>query len=102
MRVKNWFTVAALSAGLCLGAFPATSQQQQSGSGQQQTGDPVADAARKAREQQKTAPKPKKIYTDDDVKPATPSSDAGTTPAPAPQGDQGAGGAQAAGQNPQG
>jgi len=41
------------------------------------TGDPVADAARKAREQKKVAPKPKKVFTDDDVKPAD-------TPAPAP------------------
>lgn len=40
------------------------------------SGDPVADAARKAREQKKVAPKPKKVFTDDDVKPAD-------TPAPA-------------------
>src|SRR5215831_5495469 len=36
----------------------------------QSTGDPVADAARRAREQRKAAPKPKKVFTDDDVKPA--------------------------------
>jgi exonuclease VII large subunit len=41
------------------------------------TGDPVADAARKAREQKKVAAKPKRVFTDDDVKPAD-------TPAPAP------------------
>jgi hypothetical protein len=100
--VKLWLTATALSAGLCLGALPALAQQQQSGSGSgQQTGDPVADAARKAREQQKTAPKPKKVYTDDDVKPATPSTEAGAT-APAPQGGQGATGAQAAAEKPQG
>jgi chromosome segregation ATPase len=57
----------------------------------------VADAARKAREQQKTAPKPKKVYTDDDVKPATPATEAGA----AAQAPQGAAGAQAA-ENPQG
>src|SRR5262249_1323006 len=34
------------------------------------TGDPVADAARRAREQRKAAPKPKKVITDDDLKPA--------------------------------
>jgi DNA repair exonuclease SbcCD ATPase subunit len=91
MRVKNCFAASILSAGICALALPALAQQQQqSGSGQQQTGDPVADAARKAREQQKTAPKPKKVYTDDDVKPATPPSDAGATPG------QPAGGAQAA------
>ncbi len=33
----------------------------------QQTGDPVADAARRAREAKQTAPKPKRVYTDEDV-----------------------------------
>ena len=61
----------------------------------QQTGDPVADAARRSREQQKAAPKPKKVYTDDDVKPATPATEAGAS-TPPPQGDQSAGSAQAA------
>jgi DNA repair exonuclease SbcCD ATPase subunit len=56
-------------------------QQQSQASPAPQSGDPVADAARKAREQQKAAPKPKKVYTDDDVKPATPASDAAATPA---------------------
>jgi chromosome segregation ATPase len=41
----------------------------------QQTGDPVADAARKAREQKKNEAKPKKVFTNDDVAP---------TPAPTP------------------
>jgi cell division protein FtsB len=81
MGVKNWLAGSLVLAGLGLVAFPVLAQQQQTGSGSgsgsgQQTGDPVADAARKAREQQKTAPKPKKVYTDDDVKPATP--DTGT------------------------
>src|SRR5260370_22678042 len=64
---------------LCLGGFQAAAQQQ--GSSQQQTGDPVADAARKARETKKDAPKAKKIYTDDDVKKSTPEQ-AAPTPAP--------------------
>ena len=42
----------------------------------QQTGDPIADAARKAREQKKNAAQPKKVFTNDDVAPA---------PAPAPR-----------------
>jgi hypothetical protein len=91
MRIKNYNCLAAatLLSGLCLATLPALAQQQQSqASPAQQSGDPVADAARKAREQQKATPKPKKVYTDDDVKPATPSSDAGPAPA--------AGGAQAA------
>jgi hypothetical protein len=98
MSLKNWLAASVLSAGLCLVALPASSQQEQASSGQQQTGDPVADAARRSREQQKTAPKPKKVYTDDDVKPATPPSDAGA----AAQAGQAAAGAQAAPDNGQG
>jgi hypothetical protein len=55
-------------AALCLAGLPGIAQAQ--GSSQQPSGDPVADAARKAREEKKTAPKPKKVFTDDDVKPA--------------------------------
>ena len=77
MSAKNWFAASMLSAGMCLAALPSFAQEQQTSSGQQQTGDPVADAARKARAQQKAAPKPKKVYTDDDVKPATPPSATG-------------------------
>jgi hypothetical protein len=75
MSVKKWLAASLLLPGLSLGALPALSQQQPQQPAQQ-SGDPVADAARKAREQQKNAPKPKKVYTDDDVKPATPVSDA--------------------------
>jgi hypothetical protein len=70
MRVSDWFKASMLLPGLCLVALPAFArQQQQDNPPQQQSGDPVADAARKAREKQKTAPKPKKVYTDDDIKP---------------------------------
>lgn len=51
--------------GLC--ARPALAQQEQSSSSQKSTGDSLADAARKARERKKEAPKPKHVYTDDDV-----------------------------------
>jgi chromosome segregation ATPase len=71
-----------LAALLC---FPARAQQQSSQ--QSGSGDPVADAARKAKQEKKDAPKPKKIYTDDDI--STKKSDisvVGTTPAPAPAG----------------
>jgi chromosome segregation ATPase len=74
-------------------------QQQQSDASQQQTGDAVADAARKAREQQKTAPKPKKVYTDDDVKPASPATEAGAAQG---QPARGAGEAQGAAQGAEG
>lgn len=71
MRKNDWMKVALVTAGLCLCAFAGYAQDQSSS---QQTGDPVADAARKAREakQKKDAQKPKKVYTDDDIRPATP------------------------------
>ena len=70
MRKNDWIIVAAVIGGLCLAALGSYARPQSS----QQTGDPVADAARKAREekQKKDAQKPKKVYTDDDIKPATP------------------------------
>jgi hypothetical protein len=98
MSVKKWLAASLLLPGLSLGALPAWSQQQPQQSGQPSS-DPVADAARRAREQQKNAPKPKKVYTDDDIKPATPSSDAraGTG-----QAGQPAGGSQTTPDNGQG
>lgn len=71
MRKSDWLKLAVVIAGLCLAAFASYGQDQSSS---QQTGDPVADAARKAREekQKKDAQRTKKVYTDDDIKPATP------------------------------
>jgi len=69
MRPVRTLIAVAFALALC---SLATRAQDQSA-----TGDPVADAARKAREQKKVAPKPKKVFTDDDVKPAE-------QPAPAP------------------
>ena|ERR1700760_4489777 len=45
---------------------------------QQTTTDPVAEAARKAREQQKSEPKPKHVFTNDDI-PSVPEKAATTT-----------------------
>ena len=45
-----------------------------------QQSDPVADAARKAREQKKNEAKPKKVFTNDDVAPAPPPAPAATAP----------------------
>src|SRR5262245_55454059 len=63
-------TLIALGFALALCSVAIRAQDQS-------TGDPVADAARRAREQKKVAAKPKKVFTDDDVKPAD-------TPAPPP------------------
>jgi chromosome segregation ATPase len=60
MRMTVWLTAPAMVAALCLTALPMFAQQQSSG-------DPVADAARKSREQQKKEAKPKKVYTEDDL-----------------------------------
>ncbi|MGB7282779.1 MAG: hypothetical protein WBE13_10990 [Candidatus Acidiferrum sp.] len=89
MRGTNWVKASLLLPGLCLAGLPAFAQQQQQqqqtqGSTAQQqnttkpqTSDPLAEAARKAREQQKATPKPKKVYTDDDIKPAADSTASG-------------------------
>jgi chromosome segregation ATPase len=53
-------------ATFAVAAFPSAAAPQDPA--QQSTGDPVADAARKAREQKKKdTAKPKHVYTDDDV-----------------------------------
>jgi len=66
LRTSAAFVSLALMA-LALTALPAPAQQQQQDP-QQSTGDPVADAARKAREQKKKdTVKPKRVYTDEDV-----------------------------------
>src|SRR5947207_14945437 len=59
LRKLSGLTV--LAALVCI---PAHAQQQSSQSG---SNDAVAEAAKKAREQKKEAPKPKKVYTDDDI-----------------------------------
>jgi hypothetical protein len=58
-----------------LAAIAVTARQPSQDTSQQPADDPVAEAARKAREHKKEAPKPKKVYTNDDVS---------STPAPAP------------------
>ena len=66
LRNSSVFAGLALMA-LALTALPAVARQQQQDS-QQSTGDGVADAARKAREQKKKdTVKPKRVITDDDV-----------------------------------
>jgi DNA repair exonuclease SbcCD ATPase subunit len=65
MRLTVWLRAPALFSVLCLTTLPIYAQPQ--GSAQQPSGDPVADAARKARDQQKKEAKPKKVYTEDDL-----------------------------------
>jgi hypothetical protein len=56
---------------LGLAGIAAIAQQQHQDTSQP-AADPVAEAARKAREQKKTEPKPKKVYTNEDFRGGTP------------------------------
>jgi hypothetical protein len=78
MGMRMWIKDLALVLALSLAGLSAAAQPQDAS---QQTGDPVADAARKARQSKKDAPKPKKVYTDDDLKKGTPTPDAASSPA---------------------
>ncbi len=78
MQSSSLFRTAALSLFLGLTVYVAPAQQDP---GQQPVSDPVADAARKARAEQKTAPKPKKVITNDDI-PASAAASASTTGTP--------------------
>jgi chromosome segregation ATPase len=68
---RNGVALATLAfAVLTFSALPALAYPQDPS--QQSTGDPVADAARKAREQKKKdSTKPKRVYTDEDVNHST-------------------------------
>jgi len=68
---------ALLTLAFCLAALPLGAQAQSSS---QQTGDPVADAARKAREQKKDQSKPKKVFDDDNIPRAPRANDQSPTP----------------------
>src|SRR5437899_12964260 len=74
MRVRFWMKASVMVAALCLVGLTAAAQKQ--------TGDAVADAARKARESKKDAPKPKRVITDDDLKTSGPRSDLAPASAP--------------------
>jgi hypothetical protein len=82
---------------LALGSAAVVTPAQQDPS-QQPSGDAVADAARKARAEQKTEPKAKKVFTNDDIPSAPPPSaptDATGKPAEAQGSDASAGGKEA-------
>jgi len=95
MRSSTLWRISALSSLLSFAAFTAPAQQQPA---QPSTGDPVADAARKARAEQKTAPKPKKVFTNDDI-PSAPSAAPPPAPATTDATSKNAGQAQAADQS---
>ncbi len=100
MRLTDWLKSWALLCLLCVAAWPVAAQFQQQGSEQQPATDPMADAARKAREQKKTEAKPKKVYTDDDFRPAPAEASSAKAATAAQPGAEGAEGTpQAAGKD---
>jgi chromosome segregation ATPase len=78
MLNSSIWRITAMLIVLGAAAFSAAGQQDPS---QQPSGDPVADAARKARAQQQKEAKPKKVFTNDDIPSA-----AVSAPAPASSG----------------
>src|SRR5712691_2774852 len=61
MRMRIWMKSFLLVPALCLAGLPAAARPQDAS--QQQTGDPVADAAKKARESKKDTPAPDSATT---------------------------------------
>jgi len=76
-------TLSRMAALLVFAGFSAGLALAQQDSSQQPATDPVADAARRSREQQQNAPKPKKVFTNDDI-PNPPASDNSAKPAGQP------------------
>jgi chromosome segregation ATPase len=81
MRAKLFFRAVLPSCAVLFCSLGMSARQQDTS----QTGDPVADAARRAREAKQTSAKPRKVYTDDDVSksrpapPATSSAESSST-----------------------
>src|SRR6476646_7278635 len=92
--MKAWMKISIMVPVLCAAGLATPAQSQ--GSSQQSGRDPVADAARKAREDKKNAAKPKRGYTDDDVKPAAAAAADNKAGATAPAAATGTAGASAA------
>jgi hypothetical protein len=67
MRARSCLPLATLSSALLCSALLFSALPAFSQNASQQSGDPVVDAARQAREAKKNAPKPRKVYTDDDI-----------------------------------
>jgi hypothetical protein len=87
-RKTGAFVLVALPV-LGLAGIAAVARQQQQDATQQQDEDAVAAAARKAREKKKDAPKPKKVYSNEDLSssPAAPAAASSDKTAPAAEGE---------------
>ena len=94
-------TVRLLATLLFLSGLSGVAALAQQDQTQSATGDPVADAARKARQEKKSAPKPKKVFTEDDIarKPAAAEAPAPSNATANPSGETPASTAQAVSQD---
>jgi chromosome segregation ATPase len=94
-------TVRLLATLLFLSGLSGVAALAQQDQTQSATGDPVADAARKARQEKKSAPKPKKVFTNDDIarKPAAAEAPAPSNATANPSGETPASTAQAVSQD---
>jgi len=99
MRAITWrntgvYVLVVLPVLGLAGIAAIAQQQQHQDSSQQGSTDPVADAARKAREQKKAEAKPKKVYTNEDFggATATPATATPATGTPKPESQEGAAG----------
>jgi hypothetical protein len=88
MRAKPLLKAILLGTSAFFVAYPVLAQPQDAS---QQSGDPIAEAARRSREAKLNSAKPRKVYTDDDVahsKPEPPTTaDAAATDQNAPPAD---------------
>jgi chromosome segregation ATPase len=99
MRAITWrntgvYVLVVLPVLGLAGIAAIAQQQQHQDSSQQGSTDPVADAARKAREQKKAEAKPKKVYTNEDFggTTATPATATPATGTAKPESQEGAAG----------
>src|SRR5277367_5727977 len=96
-RTQSLVTTIVLTGGMAAAVAVLLPARAQSQDPAQNTGDSVADAARKSRENKKNAPKGTKVYTDDEVSPTPAPGANAQTAAPAADGSAAASGdAQAA------
>jgi hypothetical protein len=68
-RIQSLLTTIVLTGGMAAAAAAILPGRAQAQDPAQNTGESVADAARKSRENKKNAPKGTKVYTDDEVSP---------------------------------
>jgi hypothetical protein len=91
-RIQSLVTTIVLTGGMAAAVAVILPGRAQAQDPAQNTGDSVADAARKSRENKKNAPKGTKVYTDDEVSPTPAPGASAQAAAPAADGSAAASG----------